>query len=249
MSRGPIRPIPRRFAPRQFAFLSGSGPVPRPVFRAPRLSWSLPAILGFLAIQALVLGLAVPAMAQDSGAPEVYRLGNGDVIAVSVIEDPSLDRRLLIGPDGRVNMPLAGSVLATGKTISQVQASIRRGLAASFVTAPNVTVSLAALAPPEGEAAEEIELWDVYVIGEVRAPGRFEYEAEEPITALQALALAGGPAVFAARNRIQIRRTTETGSETLLFDYDALEEGQGEAPAGFLADGDVIVVPERGLFD
>lgn len=182
-----------------------------------------------------------------------YRLQPGDVVEVSVIEDPNLNRRVLIAPDGRISLPLAGSVQAGGRSVGQVQAAVRAALAPNFVAPPTVTVSLVALAPPalpEPPAEEEeAELWTVYVLGEVRTPGPHTYEAESPITALQALALAGGPDVFAARSRIQIRRMVD-GTETLyLFDYDALESGEGFSPPETLRDGDVILVPERGLFD
>lgn len=185
-----------------------------------------------------------------------YLLQPGDVIEVTVIEDPNLNRRTLIGPDGRINLPLAGTVVAGGRTIEAVQASVRRNLANSFVAPPTVTVSLVATAPPPlpdppaaPEPEEEFILWQVYVLGEVRNPGRFEYDSEEPITILQALAYAGGPDVFAARNRIQIRRFIEGTETVLLFDYEALEKGDGFSLNGVLEDGDVIVVPERGLFD
>lgn len=185
-----------------------------------------------------------------------YLFQPGDVIEVTVIEDPNLNRRVLIAPDGRISLPLAGSVRAAGRSVGQVTSSIRSALNRNFVTPPTVTVSLIALAPPPLPEApppppepEEIVLWTVYVVGEVRSPGPYTYEAEKPVTVLQALTLAGGLDSFAARNRIQIRRATG-GTETLrLFDYDALENEEGFPPSEFLQDGDVILVPERGLFD
>jgi polysaccharide export outer membrane protein len=66
---------------------------------------------------------------------------------------------------------------------------------------------------------------------------------------LQALAIAGGPTPFAASSRIQIRRRDENGGETVrLFDYETIEEGAGHELL-LVGHGDVVVVPERGLFE
>ena len=197
----------------------------------------------------MCIALLLPGHAAQA---EQYRLKPGDVIEVTVLEDPNLNRRVLVAPDGRVSLPLAGILRAGGRSVGQVQASVRSALTRDFVTPPTVTVSLVALGPEELEAPpepEEIELWTVYVLGEVRSPGSYTYEAEKPVTALQALTLAGGPDTFAARGRIQIRRVVE-GTETLRFlDYDALESAAGTTKPELLQDGDVILVPERGLFD
>lgn len=205
-------------------------------------------------LRTLLLGLI---LIPSAGAVHAqgYLFQPGDVIEVTVIEDPNLNRRVLIAPDGQVSLPLAGSVRAGGRTVGQVQAAVRRALASSFVTSPNVTVSLVALAPPplpeapEEVVEEEIPLWTVYVLGEVRRPGSYTYESDKRINALQALALAGGPDAFAARERIQIRRVTDSVEQIEILDYDAIEEGRSLSRPAPLADGDVIVVPERGLFD
>ena len=65
----------------------------------------------------------------------------------------------------------------------------------------------------------------------------------------QALALSGGPGAFAARQRIQVRRRLPEGEQVFLFDYDGIEYGNVPSPPIALVAGDVIVVPERGLFE
>jgi polysaccharide biosynthesis/export protein len=203
---------------------------------------------GFIAAAiclALVLATAPQAQAQDP-----YQLQPGDVVEITVIEDPNLNRRVLVGPDGRISLPLAGSVVAAGRTLSEVQSSIQTGLAGSFVRPPTVTASLVSLAPPPlPELEEEIELFSVYVLGEVNRPGRYDYESEKPISVLQALALAGGPGIFADRDEIQVRNLEDGAEKVRIFNYDAVEKGLGATLATSLSDGAIIVVPERGLFD
>jgi polysaccharide biosynthesis/export protein len=194
---------------------------------------------------ALVLAIVPPARAQDP-----YQLQPGDVVEITVIEDPNLNRRMLVGPDGRISLPLAGSIVAAGRTLSEVQSSIQAGLAENFVRPPTVTASLVALAPPAlPELTEELELYSVYVLGEVSRPGRYDYESDKPISVLQALALAGGPSIFADRDEIQVRNLEDGAEKIRIFNYDAVEDGLGAGIATTLLDGAVIVVPERGLFD
>ena len=199
----------------------------------------------------LVLG-ALPraALAQDASS-EPYQLQPGDVVEITVIEDPNLNRRVLVGPDGRISLPLAGSVVAAGRSLSQVQSAVQAALAGNFVRPPTVSASLVALAPPPlPNQQEQVPLNSVYVIGEVNRPGRYDYESDKPISVLQALALAGGPGVFANRDEIQVRNLDKDGAETVrIFDYDAVEKGLGATLATPLSDGAIIVVPERGLFN
>jgi polysaccharide export outer membrane protein len=122
-----------------------------------------------------------------------------------------------------------------------------------FAVKPNVFVALAALAPPPVAAAPVApvapELLSVFVLGEVGAPGVIQVEPGTSL--LQAIAQAGGLDRFAAAKRIQLRRTDpRTGNERLfLFNYRAVEQGAGIVSMLTVQDGDVILVPERRLFE
>lgn len=192
----------------------------------------------------LIAGLCVAGSAQaqteDTGD---WALAPGDRIDISVLEDPTLNRQALVRPDGKISMPLAGAIAVAGLTPEAVQGLIRRRLAKDFIEPPNVTVSLIAI------GIEDEEEPAFYVLGEVAQPGRFTFDEEKPITVLQALARAGGLGVFAARKRVQVRRYAENIETLQLFDYDAVESGEGLLPPLFIEDGDVIVVPESGLFE
>jgi polysaccharide export outer membrane protein len=197
----------------------------------------MPRLLGLCL--ATILAVAGVSKAQD------YLLQPGDRIEVSVLEDPGLNRTVLVRPDGRISLPLAGTVMAGGQTPEAVQSAIRRALSRQFVQPPTVTVALVSLADPAAAAAAGSAT--VYVVGEVNRPGALNVTL--PIDVLQALALAGGPGTFAARQRIQVRRRGAGGETVLLFDYDMIEDGLVPSAEIALADGDVIVVPERRLFE
>jgi polysaccharide export outer membrane protein len=188
----------------------------------------------------LVLGLVDLGRAQVDGQG-IYRIQPGDVLSVSVLEDPGLNQTVLVRPDGRISLPLAGTIQVEGLSPEDAQNAIRRNLSREFVSPPTVTVAL------QSSAGEAAGLISVYVLGQVGNAGRFDVEA--PIELLQLLAIAGGPSPFAATSRIQVRRRTQAGDEVRLFDYDSVEEGLVPIEQIMIRDGDVIVVPERSLFE
>jgi polysaccharide biosynthesis/export protein len=186
----------------------------------------------------LLMLLTVPAALAQSAS---YRIQPGDQLQITVLEDETLNRQLLVTPDGQISVPLAGSVRVSGQTVGAVEEIIADRLTSNFAVRPNVFVALTAVDPSAG-------LFKVFVLGQVNTPGEIEIEAGT--TLLQALALAGGPSNFAAAKRIQLRRTDASGQERLyLFNYRAVERGGSIQSMIALRDGDVIVVPERRLFE
>ena len=93
------------------------------------------------------------------------------------------------------------------------------------------------------------ETFPIYVLGQVNNPGLVE--VLPGTTLLQAIALGGGLDRFAATKRIQLRRTdASTGKERLyLFNYNAVERGGAIQSMITLREGDVVLVPERHLFE
>jgi polysaccharide biosynthesis/export protein len=187
----------------------------------------------------LVMLITAPlAFAQASG----YRIQEGDTLNVSVLEDETLNSQVLVLPDGRISVPLAGAVQAEGRTVEQVEQTIADRLSGNFAVRPNVFVSVTGV-------SEEEDLLNIYVLGRVGSPG--VREVETGTTLLQAIALGGGFDRFAATNRIQLRRTDPaSGQERLyVFNYDAVERGGAIPSMLTLREGDVIIVPERRLFE
>ncbi len=190
----------------------------------------------------LVLGLTtVSADAQDR-----YRLQSGDTLRIEVLEDSSLNQEALVRPDGNISVPFAGSIPAGGRTVAQVEADITGRLAPNFASEPNVFVTLSALNVPREPLPPR--LIDVYVVGEAEEPGKFE--VAPGTTLLQLFAEMGGFSRFAATKRIYLRRMDKTGREhAYKFNYDAIVRGTGTGATTRLVDGDVIVIPQRKLFE
>lgn len=186
----------------------------------------------------LTLVLAAPmALAQAAG----YRIQPGDVLSVTVLEDETLNRQALVLPDGRISVPLAGTIRASNQTVESVEKVIADRLASNFAVRPNVFVSVTTV-------NEDGLTFPIYVLGRVSDPGLREVETGTNL--LQAVALAGGLDRFAATKRIQLRRRGADGREQIfVFNYKAVERGAAIESMITMREGDVILVPERRLFE
>jgi polysaccharide biosynthesis/export protein len=197
-------------------------------------------VAGTILSVALMLGICCGASAQEAG----YTLQPGDAIEISVLQEPSLNRKLVIAPDGMISFPLAGQVRAGGLTVQALEGQLAKRLSKNYLAPPQVTVTLAqtGTGPIGGGAASRI-----YITGEVNSPG--PYPISPGTSVMEAIALSGGLGKFAAKSRIQIHRNVAGKDEVFVFNYSDFLSGKnldGNIP---LKPGDLIVVPERGLFN
>lgn len=184
------------------------------------------------------------ALAQTE-APSVVTLKPGDTLAISVLQDPKLDRSVVIDPNGQIAFPLAGHVTANGLTPQRLERILKARLKRNYKDDDlDVTVALtnAAKDIPEDDLKPKI-----FITGEVLRPG--PYSIRQAFTVVQAISIAGGLGPFAAKRRIQIHRGKGGEEAIFKFDYKAYEAGQDLDSNIQLQAGDVIIVPERGLLE
>lgn len=176
-----------------------------------------------------------------------YAIQPGDSLRVEVIEDSSLNRDVLVTPDGRISFPFAGSVTAAGRTTDQLARAITTRLEPNFANPPTVYVAVRGLANA-ADGTSSGNLMDIYLLGEVNDPG---IKSVEPgLSILQFLATSEGFTKFAATKRVQVRRQVKGGGERVItVNYHALSRGAALQNNVILHDGDVILVPERRLFE
>ncbi len=192
----------------------------------------------------------VMTMVVASGAwAQSYQIQPGDALQIEVLEDPSLNRTVLVLPDGSITFPLAGSIRAGGLSTNGLSSSLASALAPNFNAPPTVFTSIARVAPPAfpGSLTPTGPTIDVFIMGEVNAPGK--YLATEGTTILQVLAQAGGLTNFAARKRIELRRADSKAGAVNKYKYNYDGSGSGIKGNTVLKTGDVVVVPARRLFE
>lgn len=202
----------------------------------------MPRILSGL-VPALFAAIGLFLATGDRAAAQ-YAIQPGDQLQIEVLEDSNLNRSVLVLPDGSISFPLIGTVRAAGRTVGQVRSTLTRQLEPNFASEPNVFVTVARLAPEEPMTEPVPATMRIYVMGETANSGMIEVDPST--TLLQALAQAGGFSRFAATKRVQLRRTQ--GGKTRVYTYN-YKTGGGISGATVLSEGDVIVVPERGLFE
>ncbi len=197
---------------------------------------------GLLGVLCAVLAGATPAIGQEtSGARALdpaawgpimdYRIGPSDVLTIRVRRNEDLNQTVTVRPDGKLSLALLGDVVAAGLTPAELQSEIEAALKEYVnIVAGEVTVIV-----------DAVHSYRVSVLGEVRQPGRFEFQIR--VSVLDALAQAGGLTEFAARSKIQIFRTYRGQNEKLEFDYDQLVKSQGTAAWVPVLPGDIILVP------
>ena len=164
-----------------------------------------------------------------------FLLGPEDVLDIVVWKNEDLSQKVVVvRPDGKISMPLIGEVMASGRTANQLASQIA-GRLKEYKENPAVTVSV-----------KEVNSYYVYVLGEVTKSGK--YQLKSHATVLQAVAIASGFTIYAAKNKMQVIRNVQ-GEDGKMREiripvrYDDLISGKGEIGNFVLKTGDVVVVP------
>ena len=179
---------------------------------------------------------AASAKAQDAG----YRINGGDLLHISVYGEQNLDRDVPVQPDGGIAFPLVGNLNARNMTLKELQGKIAANLRESQYF-PNITDNEVTVSMVKATGNS------VSVVGQVKQPGTFAYDTQ--LDVMQALSLAGGLTPFASKSKIKILRRDQAGTQTaILFDYSDVEDGEHLDKNILLRGGDVVVVPQAGLF-
>ena len=93
-------------------------------------------------------------MGSYASADQGYRIGDEDVLQISVWGNPELNVQVPVRPDGMISFPLVGDVMARGVSPQELKANLEKDLS-KFVKDPTVSVIVT-----------EINSFKVYVIGE-----------------------------------------------------------------------------------
>jgi polysaccharide export outer membrane protein len=170
------------------------------------------------------------ANAAATTASRNYALQPGDILEILVWKEEDLTKEVLIRPDGGISFPLAGDIVASGRTVDQLRTELMARLG-RFIPDLDVTVLL-----------KEVKGNKIYVIGQVSKPGEFVVNPQ--VDVVQALTMAGGTTAFASLSSIFILRRTGNGEQTRMdFDFAALTKGRDLQQNIMLQSGDVVVVP------
>lgn len=153
-------------------------------------------------------------------------LAENDLLEIDVFEVDELDREVRVDPSGRISLSLIGSVQASKKTVSQLEADIERAYGEKYLQNPEVSVFVK-------ESAGQ----RVTVDGAVRKPGIYPVSSTSSL--LQVVAQAGGFQEIADNTKLYVFR--DFGGEKLVANYNVKEIRNGKQADPRIFGGDVIV--------
>jgi len=159
--------------------------------------------------------------------PAAFKIGVGDVLHITVWEEPQLTETAVVRPDGKISMPLVTEVDVAGLTPEAAQQLLTDRLV-KFVHKPRVTVTV-----------QEIHSRMVYITGEVQRPGA--YPLMDTMNVVQLVARAGGLTDFAKEKHMYVLRGGT--SARVNVNYEKVLKGQAPQQNVELTPGDTVVVP------
>jgi protein involved in polysaccharide export with SLBB domain len=149
-----------------------------------------------------------------------YRLGAGDALRLIFYGEDKLNGEYQIGSDGRLALPLIGTIEAGGKTLPELQEALRAAYArGGYLLDPKVAVEILRYRP-------------FFVLGEVNAPGQYPFIPGMNVR--QAIATAKGYTYRAQQGTAMITRWGETAETPYRL-----------TPGTAVTPGDTIRIPER----
>lgn len=166
-----------------------------------------------------------------SAGPErgEYRIGVGDVLYVSVWQNPDLTLDVTVRPDGRISFPLIDEVDAENLTLSRLDRIMTEKLK-EFVRHADVSVSL-----------KEMSGGTISVMGAVKYPGVYSIAGGK--TVFEAIAMAKGATQNALLEEVLVIRKDPDNPRPLKVNFaEILNEGNMEGDLA-LRDRDIVYVP------
>ncbi|MDP3719111.1 MAG: polysaccharide biosynthesis/export family protein [Acidobacteriota bacterium] len=190
----------------------------------------------------------VPGSQSPPQASATYLIGATDVLKIRVFREEQYDGDYNVDGDGTITFPLLGRVAVEGKTTRQIEEDLTKALADGWLNKPQVSVEIGAYRSRS-----------IFVIGEVRQPGR--YTIEGPMTLLEVIGQAGSLTPTAS-DTIIVQRFKDgiaaslaappvagdpRVTEVMRVSHRELQEGRLTANI-LLQDSDVILVPPADKF-
>lgn len=167
-----------------------------------------------------------------------YVIGGGDLLRITVYDNPDLTTESRVSNDGKITFPLIGEVPVSGSTAIELEKKIGGFLADGYLVKPQVSVFI-----------EEYRSKKVSVLGEVAKPGLVNLRGDS--TLLEVISDAGGITQNAGETLTIQRAGTgqkpNAGDVAAVVDLKKLFE-DGDVTANLpVMDGDSIYVPKAAF--
>lgn len=157
-----------------------------------------------------------------------FILGPRDEIMINVWRNDDFKRTVPIDPSGNIQMPLIGEVKASGLTIGQLKEKITV-LLSKYIIDPQVDISVSTF-----------KNLKVYVLGEVKSPGTFEWRNN--MLVWEGISLASGYTADANQKNILVVRNENGKTAIKALNLHSILKGESLDQDVYLRNGDVVYV-------
>ncbi len=165
---------------------------------------------------------------------EEYHVGPGDVLSISVYDNPDLTTKVRVSAAGTLVMPLIGQIDVNAMTVDAITEKITALLANGYLVNPQVNVFV-----------EEFRSKKAVVLGSVRTPGLIELSG--PTNFLELVSKAGGLDQDAGDTATIQRASGNHKGKVIVIDLHALIEKGDLSQNVDIRDGDTVFISKSGM--
>jgi len=202
----------------------------------------------------LASGCGYPPLGQEDDAiipsDYTYIIGPGDSVNIFVWGNPDISTSATVRPDGKITIPLAEDLLASGKTPSQLARVMEKALA-KYVRDPQVVIMVGGF---QGVYSQQVR-----IIGQIGGGGggsssgggggsahysakAFPYKKD--LTLLDLVIQIGGLGQYADGNRASIIRNIDGEPQHFGVRIDDLVDNADLTANVKILPGDILIIPE-----
>ena len=192
----------------------------------------------------LASGCGYPPLSQEEDAiipsDYTYIIGPGDSVNIFVWGNPDISTTASVRPDGKITIPLAEDLLASGKTPSQLARAMEKALS-KYVRDPQVVIMVS--------GGQGVYSQQVRILGQLGGGGSSHYSAKafpykKDMTLLDLVIQIGGLGQFADGNRASIIRNIDGEPQHFGIRIDDLVDNADLTANIKILPGDIIIIPE-----
>lgn len=157
-----------------------------------------------------------------------YMIQTGDVLGIKVYPNDEVSGEVIVRPDGTIKIPLAGTVIAQGQSIGQLENYIQKSLS-RYLVSPKVTIEIR-------HSSEN----EILITGEVRNPGIYSYK--DNLRLLELVAVSGGFTTSANVQEIKVYRGKRGERKVLVLNAEDVTKSGDLSKDLILQRGDIIEI-------
>lgn len=202
-----------------------------------------------LLVVAIISSCGYPQLTQEDdsiiSSDYTYIIGPGDSVSIFVWGNPDISTTAHVRPDGKITIPLAEDLLASGKTPSQLARVMEKALS-KYVRDPQVVIMVSG---GQGVYSQQVRVIGQLSGGSSGAGVSAHYSAKafpykKDMTLLDLIIQIGGLGQFADGNGASIIRNIDGEPQHFGIRIDDLVDNADLSANVKILPGDILIIPQ-----